>query len=137
MGKIHHTAECRRALIAGAAACLLLLQTFASILSPTGRAVFANGVPGAVLSMAGDLCETDAHDGGKPPAQHHHQHCTLCVANARDLSLDAAVVLIATAIVLALPQSGAAPAWVGGNDVTPSLPGWASSWSSRAPPSFS
>jgi hypothetical protein len=128
-----------RGRVAYPVACLFLLQMFSFVLLPNARAAFSDRVPTAALSMAGELCDARAHDGGKAPApsHHRHQHCTLCVAGNRDLSLDDAGVLIATVIVLALPRSDAAPAWVGRHEFEPWLPGWMSSWSSRAPPFLS
>jgi len=128
-----------REMVAYPVACLFLLQILSFVLLPNARAVFSDGVPAAALSMAGELCDAGAHDGGKAPAprHHRHQHCTLCVAGNRDLSLDDVGVLIATIIVLALPRSEAAPALAGRHEFEPSLPGWMSSWSSRAPPFLS
>lgn len=137
MGDVRLTAGNRgRALIAGVAACLLLLQSFAIILSPNGSAALSHGDQAAALALAGELCGDGPHDGRDAPASHHH-HCALCITGNRDLSLDAAVLLIATLVVLTLPQGEASPAWVRRSESKPSLAGWASSWSSRGPPSFS
>lgn len=127
-----------RKLIADAAVYLLLLQTFAFIFSLNGRAVFSTGDQGATLSLAGEVCDAVAHDGDRAPAQHHHHHqqCALCGVGCRAPALDA-VALIATVLVLALLQISDIPASLCCDGVETSLAGWASSWSSRAPPHFS
>lgn len=138
MGNVRLTTGSKgRQLIAGVAACLLLLQSFAVVFSLSGRAALSHGDRAAALARAGELCDAGSHDDGQAPAPHHHQHCALCVAGHRDLSLDGAVFLVATVIVLALPQSEASPAQFRHDELKPSPSGWASSWSPRAPPSFS
>jgi hypothetical protein len=128
----------KNALIAGAAVLLLLLQTLVPVISAHAQTAMTPGGQGAVLTLAGELCESGSHDGGKAPVQHHHQHCALCVAGNRNPSLDgAAVLLIVTTVALAIPQSEAAPIWPDHNDPKLSSSGWGRSWSSRAPPSFS
>jgi len=121
--------------IAGAVACLFLLQSFAFIASNT-EAASASGRLGAALSFTVDICGAD-HAGDKDRPDHHRPHCALCITSNRDLSLSGAVALVATILVLALPQSDGVPAWIRRDDPTPAPVGWASSWSSRAPPSFS
>lgn len=125
-----------RELIAVAIACLFLLQTIAFVFSLNGRTVFSTSPQGVALSMAGELCDADANDGGKAPAQHHHhQHCASCGVSNRSAPLDA-VAFIAAVVVLTLPQSEASPARVHHDELKPPSE-WKGAWSSRAPPSFS
>lgn len=138
MGDVRLTAGNRgRALIAGVAVCLFLLQSFAVIFLLSGQAGLSHSDGATALARAGKLCDGGSHDDGQAPAPHHHQHCALCAAGNRDLSLDSDIFLVASVIVLALPQSEASPAQVRHDELKPPLSGWASTWPQRAPPSFS
>lgn len=128
-----------RDLVACGLSCLFFLHVFAVFVSSNGRVSSLNGVPGAAVSLAVQLCDGDTHDGKKTPAhrRHHHQHCVLCGVGSRDLALYAGA-SEATIIVLALPEPEAGlPRIPLGDASAPPPLGWISSWSSRAPPSFS
>lgn len=128
-----------RDLVACAVACLLLVQAWASFVPTTRQALLQDSGPGIAALLSGSLCHEHVHDGEDRPAQdrHHHQHCVLCGVGLRDLALPV-VTLAAIILHLATPRFDAGPAWsradCGG---APPPLGWLSSWSSRAPPSFS
>jgi hypothetical protein len=131
--------ENSHSLLAGAVACLFLLQTLGIIFSANGRIVFSNGDGAASIIMADEVCHANSGDSGKTPAQQAgHHHCILCAIGNNDHDADA-VALAASVVILPAPQSenGNARGWSLPDDL-PSLPvGWSSSWSSRAPPSIS
>lgn len=123
------------ALIAG---CVILFFALQGLLAPLVATVFAaapqaDGPTVSVLAV-GKICHRDA--GG--PADQVHDHdacCILCQDKARDAAL---VVLTACASALILPPRGAAPAErPEAPKPRPGSMGWASSWSSRAPPFLS
>lgn len=135
-GTSRRQAHSARPIVAGAVACLFLLQTLAFVFSSNGRIAFSSGDVGASIAMAGEICQAKT-DGGKAPAHSSHSHhCALCSTGDRDHAVDA-VALLATVIVVLAPHSNDAPAWFVHDEPTPSPLGWASSWSSRAPPIFS
>jgi hypothetical protein len=126
-----------RAFIAGAVACLFLLQTLAFVFTSNGRIAFASGDAGASIAMAGEICQAKTDADGKTPAPHsHHHRCTLCSLGHRDQATDV-VALLASVIAVLAPRPDNTPAWFVHDEFTPFPPGWTSSWSSRAPPSFS
>ncbi len=127
-----------RGFFAGSVACLFVLQALAFVFSSNGRVAFASGDGGASIAMAGEICHAAAHDGfggdkAPSPDRRHRPHCALCVAGHRDLPLPA-VGLIVAVIVFVAPLSDEAPARFFPDDMAPPPLGWASSWSSRAPP---
>jgi hypothetical protein len=117
----------RRALIMALGAALLVLQALAA--GPALR--HAAGADAATIAVAG-YCEPHRHDGTPLPAGEDHAPCCLSCVAGRD-------------------GPAALPALVSGDTATPALAfvplayerderpdgrpvGWASSWSSRAPP---
>jgi hypothetical protein len=133
----------RGALIAGAVALFFALQgLFAPFVAMNAHAAHAaNGASvgpsiGGVAESA--LCQKD--DAGAPAdhARHDHQGCCiLCEASARDAAFVLVVAFAAAA--LAPRQDAGAPGadYSKPHDARPKAAGWASSWSSRAPPFFS
>jgi hypothetical protein len=131
------TRKFARAVAAIGAACFFL-QIFAFMFSANKRIALPDGAAGVGIMLAGEFCNAGSHESGDLPGQHsRHHHCALCVAGSRDVSHYEAAAVIATVVVLALPQSHDRPAWIRRDELTPSPIGWTSSWSSRAPPSFS
>jgi hypothetical protein len=126
-----------RDLIAGVVAFSFCLQVLGLVL-PNRPSLSLGGDAVAAAFSSGLICDGGGHDGGKTPAQQHHgQHCALCGLGARDFVLQS-VALVATAMVLIPPKIQDARAWAPDLDeLAPPPLGWISSWSSRAPPSFS
>ena len=126
-------------LVASGIALFFLVQTLAFVFSPNGRIAFSNGDAGlSSIAMAGEICLANSDDGGKAPGPNHkhHRHCAVCAASNRDFPLPA-LALIAAVIVFNAPPSDEAPPRFIHDELAPSPLGWTSSWSSRAPPSFS
>lgn len=124
-------------ILAGAVACMFLLQTLAFVFSSNGRIAFASRDAGASIAMAGEICQSKTDNGGKAPAHSgHHHHCALCSIGDRDQAADA-IAILASVIVAPTPRSNDAPAWFVRDEPAPSPLGWTSSWSSRGPPIFS
>jgi hypothetical protein len=130
----------KRALIAGAVALFFSLQgLFAPFVAMNAHA--ANGAslgPSIGVAAESALCQTD--DAGAPADRAGHDHqgcCILCEASARDAAF--ALVVAFTAAALAPRQDAVAPGadYPEPQDARPKAAGWASSWSSRAPPFFS
>lgn len=124
--------------ILGVVACLCVLQGLILAVSPHGR--FAGGLhadSGVVAFMDGALCGADMQgDGETPTPRGHSQCCVLCMSNAHAGLLRFAAALF-DIVAFPTPRFGAAIAWRFSDDPIAPLAGWASSWSSRAPPSFS
>lgn len=128
-----------RDLIAGVVAFSLFLQVLGLMVSPNRPSLSLGGDVAPAASSFGLICDGGAHDGGKTPAQQHHgqQHCALCCFGNRDF-VHQSVALIATVIVLIPPTTQDARARAPDlEELAPPPLGWISSWSSRAPPSFS
>ncbi|MBG0810782.1 hypothetical protein IY145_15525 [Methylosinus sp. H3A] len=115
-----------RRLLACATVFLALLQAVA-LLGSAARAHAASG-PGLSASA---LCAA-ARDSGDRPIAHHigEHHCVLC----SDRDAEPPAVAPAAAPMLVRPDGVAS---IGARALSPRAPplGWASSWSSRAPPS--
>ncbi|PPD44058.1 MAG: hypothetical protein CTY15_08340 [Methylocystis sp.] len=127
----------RPALIAWAIALLLALQTLASPLVAAASAAKHHGDRSAVtLTVFGEICHSDAGGPAGKSDRVHHDCCILCEAGGRDAAL---VFILAFATTVLLPQRDAASASAHADtdETPPRASGWASSWSSRAPPSFS
>ncbi len=116
-----------RALVAAVAACLFFLQGLGALATAHAHSAPA----GVALTLA------PCHDAakGEAPAAPRHEHsdcCLSCEASARQLIL--AVALLSGVAALLPPESEAAAAMPPQSDIRPPPIGWASSWSSRAPP---
>jgi hypothetical protein len=124
-----------RALLAGAAACLILLQALAFVVSPFGR--FAAGGADGSIAMEAQICGADRDDGGAPPAAPGHHaychHCILC-ASGDQVSALTAMALLACLFILLAPRSDLAPVMRRHENKVLWPSGFASSWTSRAPP---
>lgn len=126
-----------RGFIANAAVGLFLLQALALGFSPNGRVALASGDAGTSIAMAGEICQAKTDPDGKTPApRSHHHYCTVCSVGNHDQTKDAVAFLVSIIVVLA-PLSEDTLSWFVRVDLTPFPLGWTSSWSSRAPPSFS
>lgn len=124
------------ALIAG---CVVLFFALQGLLAPLVATVLGGAPPadGATVSVLAynKICHRDAGDPFDQAGHDHDACCILCQAKARDA---APVVIAAYASALIAPPRGAAP----GDqpeyaEPRPKSMGWASSWSSRAPPAVS
>ena len=127
-----------RALVTGLAALAFLVQALAFVFSTSGRIAYSSGNAGAPIAMAGDICHAKPDDSGKSPAQPaRHHYCTVCsIANNGQGAVDA-IALAAGVVIVFAPRSDDAPTWFHLDYLSPLPVGWTSSWSSRAPPSFS
>lgn len=126
----------RGALLALAFAAVLVFQ---SILSPLLAPVASSQIPGTVAaaatSVASPICHDDAGDPSGKAGHSQHDCCVLCQWQSRD-----AMVVLAYAIATLtfdVAREAGAAAYDRSDDESPRLIGWASSWSSRAPPFFS
>jgi hypothetical protein len=118
-----------RPLLTGAAACFLLWQALILAFSPQERGALlpADG-PGASSVASRLFC-----GGGAPAHSGDRQHCETCILGARYEPFRAP--LIETDLVIAPPPpERRARAGLPTEARAPPAPGWASSWSSRAPP---
>ncbi|OAI22679.1 hypothetical protein A1351_04095 [Methylosinus sp. R-45379] len=124
-------------MIARALACLLMLQGFIAAAGPT-LAEQTRDVAGWTEAHAttSELCNRQS--GERPSGDHSScEHCVLCMLGARSAASIVAAIWNAATIVLAADlHSHAPPRSTDAAKLSTPL-GWASSWSSRAPPSFS
>ncbi len=126
-----------RSLVAGVVALLIVLQGLAAIGSSFARSVYGGGEASFVASLLGPNCAVDAHSGDKSPAQErgHSQCCVLCGVRDFDGAALPGVAQISEAI--APLQAPVSIERHFADSPTESPIGWASSWSSQAPPYFS
>lgn len=125
----------RHAFIACGVALFFLLQAFLSPLLAQASARDARSDGPAVTTILGKICHSDS---GDPSGKAHHEHggcCILCESDLRDVTLFVAVAWMAA--TLAPPVEMSFVVALERDDARPHTSGWASSWSSRAPPSFS
>jgi hypothetical protein len=127
-----------RAIVAGVVACLLALQGFALAASAgsLSRADRLVGCSAATLDIDAAGVAAAGDEGPSHGHREHYECCAFCAAGGRDalllllpLALVAIAVLgpVAQVFVLRAPRDDSAAKPLG----------WASSWSSRAPPFFS
>jgi hypothetical protein len=126
-----------RSIVAGVLALLIVLQGLAGIGASLARSTHFGGKASFVVSLLGATCVVSAHGDKIPPAHEgkHSQCCILC--GARDF--DGGLLPFITQTIEAIPPLRAQVSIEEHFADTPSRPptGWESSWSSRAPPSFS
>jgi hypothetical protein len=125
-----------RPIFASVLAAFLILQGLAAVCSSLAYSARA-GEGAVVFSPPGANCVLDAQDDHHSPVHEHSdaQCCVLC--GARDFN-EAAIVAVALIVAsLEPPQpSSSTDAYSAEAPLKPPA-GWASSWSSRAPPFFS
>lgn len=139
-GMRHHGQKIRistRAFIAGVVICLFVLQGLLAALGP--NAGHARGAPGSsiVASTDGALC--DGQSDKKAPGhshQKHHECCIFCNEPERAAPVSFVVANFGVAFAFA-SATRAFVVHLITDDPDPRSIGWLSSWSSRAPPSFS
>ncbi len=121
------------ALVATLIACLVFLQSF-SLLGPAASAWPQGAGAHAVAQRAASHC-LDAQTPGIPARQHHDHSdcCVFCSGGNRDASADVVAILVSFVIFFA-PRTDGSVRVVIRHDLVPRPIGWASSWSSRAPP---
>ncbi len=120
-----------RALVAAVAACLLFLQGLGGL-----AASHAHQSPaGATLTLAPCHVVTQDLAKGQAPAAPRHEHSECCLScEASDRSLLLAVALLSGVAALLAPAGEATALTPPQSEVRSPPIGWASSWSSRAPP---
>ncbi|GLI91756.1 hypothetical protein [Methylocystis echinoides] len=128
----------RRTLFACGLAVLLALQGLSSPLALAATAPTSQG-DGVVANLAtlGAWCAHDADDASGGGADHAHSNCcVMCQSGARDTAAVLAFVVVAIGVD-PFREAAAPPVPADADDIPPRMIGWASSWSSRAPPFFS
>lgn len=124
-----------RAIIASVMiACLFVLKVLALASSSALARDSADSVGrGASTSTVAAYCGAPSPDNAPTDRRHHALCCILCSAGARDTAPDV-IALLPDIAPYASPEPGAlvVPLVEGAGAKRP--PGWASSWSSRAPP---
>jgi hypothetical protein len=130
--------EFARRSLAIAILCLSLSWILSSVFFPNGVGALAHhGLNGDTYFTA-EFCDQQSQDDNKAPGPHphHHRGCELCVACDHGWSLDRTV-LVKSDIPFVSPRLNSARTWPAFVEPTAMPNGWASSWSSRAPPFFS
>lgn len=117
-------------------AALLVFQVILSpLLAPAAYSQNPETAAAAAAFVASPICHDDAADPSGKAGHSQHDCCVLCQWQSRD-----GMIVLAYAIAtltLDVAREAAAPAYDRSDDESPRLIGWASSWSSRAPPFFS
>lgn len=125
----------RHAHLAWAVICALVLQTALSshALHPRHGMPGEAGVESAVAFAQGEICDSAAGDPAKHAGRDHSDCCVLCQPIARDAALFVAAVWASVAVA---PSEAAEPELrrPAPDDPRPPSTGFASAWSSRAPP---
>jgi hypothetical protein len=135
---VRGSAGSARRIIAGVLLCLCFLQALGlSVSSNLQHGSFNVSARGFVAATGGLSCVAHADDDA--PNQEHRDHaqcCVFCATSGRDALL-LLVFAFLTETAFLTPEKS--PSVVGFllNDMDEHPLGWASSWSSRAPPSIS
>lgn len=91
---------------------------------------------GQTVSATAENCAAMAGDAGPSrPAQTHTQCCFVCTSAAREL-LSLFIAAFCLVAFGAVRQSSSRISYLFDPFCAPSVPGWGSSWSSRAPPAL-
>jgi hypothetical protein len=132
-----HKAFSPRSMVAGVLTLFVILQGLTAIGSSVPRFARGGSETSFVVSLFGVTCTVNAQDGDHSPAHEHGsaQCCVLC--GARDF--DGAALPAVTQPTEAPAPPSALDAKEAPSSETRGDPplGWASSWSSQAPPYFS
>lgn len=121
--------------IARLVACLLALQGFLLASGPS-VAERALGAAGWDIAAAGEYCAAQRNDAQPGHDQHDGcRQCVFCAHGQRDVSF--LIGAIFTTVVSSTEDAGVSPPPTFSDERDRRLIGWASSWSSRAPPAFS
>jgi hypothetical protein len=121
--------------IARLVACLFALQGLFLAAGP-GAAERALAGVGWNIAAAGEYCAAQRDDAQPAHDQHEScRHCVFCADGERDVSF--LIAAIFTKIVLATEDADVPPPPKACQEHDRRLIGWASSWSSCAPPTFS
>lgn len=126
--------------VIGACALIVLFvsQAIAFDVSTNARLAGVGGAPEAVYAVGDAFCSRGARedDGHAPERQGHHaQCCILCGSNDHKTVVEVAAFF--SIALRAAPQAPTRALRAVPDDPDRRLIGWASAWSSRAPPSFS
>ena len=122
--------------IACVAACMFLIQFLTFAVQLNGGGGFHSKGANSAVATPDKICSDKAGDGGIPVKPiHNHRNCAFCAASDRDPVLSFISVPVKT-IVASPPQSDVIFHRLP-DTLTRAPTGWISSWSSRAPPSFS
>ncbi|WP_400766480.1 hypothetical protein [Methylosinus sporium] len=124
-----------RSILVGVLALLFVFQSLAAVASSITH-LARRGAAASVVSVGDAPCVADSHRGDAPPAHSgdHAQCCVLC--GARDFDGAAVASLTPASVAFTPRRLFAAPVRLREARVRPPT-GWASSWSSQAPPYFS
>ena len=121
-------------------ALLIFMQGLAAYASASPHVQHGISEAGAIASSSGALCQVDAIGSGGESPVHDHGDCLQCcvLCGARDYG--APPIYVATGDIGAPFQASVASTpiirrFIDNDDGRPI--GWASSWSSRAPPALS
>ncbi len=125
-----------RAVIAAIVACLSLFQGLAFDAS---RNAVANSEQSGLHAAVGERCNADAQTGDTSPSPAHACHSQCCIIGSQG-GRDVSPLFVAVAFVVAIysaPEPNGSVVRPPFDELGKSSSGWASSWSSRAPPVFS
>jgi hypothetical protein len=121
--------------VAGFIVCVFAVQILGFVFSSSGRAAFADGRVGLSIAISGEICASKPGKGEEAPRHSSHYHCAFCSLSDRDIVPDA---VVSSTSVIDFGQLWAEkPNFTITAAITRMVPGWGSSWSSRAPPAFS
>jgi hypothetical protein len=127
-----------RAIIAGVFAFLFVLQWLALAASPAFAGKDRNGANHSfIVSTTDGYCSALGNDKGPAHGRHDHSQCCIfCKASGRDATF--AIIAASICVAIYLPSKESVSLVPFAEDDCSMRPiGWTSSWSSRAPPSFS
>jgi hypothetical protein len=129
-----------RTLVASAvAAWIFLLQSSFLAIAPTVSSLHSKSGSGAGAALASKYCQTGPDDGGKTPIDQRRddsQCCLACGQSARDVSYLFIAALLGGTSFLAPEGAESFLVHVIIQRLKGRPIGWASTWSSRAPPTF-
>ncbi|WP_371212540.1 DUF2946 family protein [Methylocystis sp. ATCC 49242] len=117
------------------AASLVFQAMLSPLVAPGTSSQNTETVAAAAMFLASPFCHDDAGNPSGKAGHSQHDCCLLCQGQSRDAMVVLAFVL--ATLTLDPAREAREPAYANYDDASPRLIGWASSWSSRAPPFFS